>query len=207
MRIRNIIVIGASTGGPETLRKLLTNLPVLDAGILIVQHMPIYVNESVREEIGSEASMEIRLAKDGDRLQNGLIYLAPSLVHMELVSNLEIKLVEGEKVNFVRPAIDVTMKSLKPSPSINFIGVVLTGMGEDGARGISHIKKELRGKTIAQDQSTCVIYGMPKAAAETGDVDFVLPLGKIPMKIVELVGSVGASENTLRNSMTAAGKN
>ncbi len=194
MNIRNIVIIGASTGGPEALRKLIAKLPVLDASILIVQHMPIVVNESVREEIATEANMEVRLAQDGDQLQNELIYLAPSLVHMEVVNNLDIKLVEGEKVNFVCPAIDVTMKSLKSSRSINFIGVVLTGTGADGAQGISHIKKGLRGYTIAQDESTCVIYGMPRAATETGDVDFILPLEKIPGRIVRLVNSGVKSE-------------
>ncbi len=206
MNRRNIVVIGASTGGPETLHKLLAELPVLDASILIVQHMPIYVNESVREEISSAANMEVRLAQDGDELQNGLIHLAPSLIHMEIMDNAEIKLVEGEKVNYVCPSIDVTMKSLKPIPSINTIGVLLTGMGEDGAKGISYIKRELGGKTIAQDRLTCVIYGMPRAAAETGDVDFVLPLEKIPGKIIELVNSASVSEENQLSNATLTGR-
>lgn len=206
MNHRNIVVIGASTGGPETLRKLFAELPVLDASILIVQHMPIYVNESIREEIARAANMEVRLAQDGDSLQNGLIQLAPSQLHMEVIDNASIKLANGEKVNYVCPAIDVTMKSLKPVPEVNIIGVILTGMGEDGARGISHIKKELGGSTISQDESTCVIYGMPKAAAETGDVDFVLPLEKIAGKLIELVDSGATSLKSQLSNATSTGR-
>lgn len=188
MSLKNIVVIGASTGGPETLRKVFSDLLVLDACAIIVQHMPVYVNESVREEIASVTNMEIKLAENGDPLQHGRVYLAPSLVHTEIRSNRGIALVKGEKVNFVCPSIDVTMKSLIPVPTMNIVGIVLTGMGSDGAHGISHIK-QLGGITIAQDEPTSIIYGMPKAAAETGDVDFVLPMAKIPLKIIEIINS------------------
>ena len=193
MESNNIVIIGASTGGPETLQTVLADLPVLDAFVLIVQHMPIYVNHSVRDELAYASRMEIKLAKDGDQLEKGVIFLSPSQIHMELTGNKGIILTKKGKVNYVRPSIDVTMKSLKRIPKINPVGVVLTGMGVDGAEGITHIKS-LGGTTIAQDETTSIIYGMPKAAAATGNVDFVLPLPKIAPKIVELVNS-SISEN------------
>jgi two-component system, chemotaxis family, protein-glutamate methylesterase/glutaminase len=188
----NIIIIGASTGGPETLQTILTDLPVLDAFVLIVQHMPIYVNKSVRDELAGASKMKVKLAEDGEYLEKGIILLSPSQVHMELRGNRGIVLTNKEKVNFVRPAIDITMKSLKRIPRINPIGVILTGIGLDGAEGITHIKN-LGGTTIAQDEATSIIYGMPKAAAATENIDFVLPLPEIAPKIVELVNS-GASK-------------
>ncbi len=186
MNERNIVIIGASTGGPAILATILKELPIIDACILIVQHMPKFVNESVRNEIGSEARMEVRLAKDEDQLQNGVVFLSPSGVHMTVVENRTIKLVDGEKVNYVRPSVDVAMKSIEKDPNINTIGVIATGMGSDGAEGIRHIKS-LGGVTLAQNELSCVIYGMPKTALETGSVDFVLNPKEIATKIAQLM--------------------
>ncbi|NQV01948.1 MAG: chemotaxis protein CheB, partial [Bacteroidia bacterium] len=159
---RTIIVIGASTGGPQTLRKVVDRLPVLDACIIIVQHMPIHVNNSIRRSLSQLTDMEVYIGEDGMRLKNGTIVIAPSEVHLELDQNRTVKLIEGEKVNYVCPSVDVTMKSIQKSSEVNFIGVILTGMGSDGAEGISHVK-QLGGMTIAQDEPTSVIYGMPRA--------------------------------------------
>lgn len=186
---RTIIVIGASTGGPQTLRRLVDRLPVLDACIIIVQHMPVHVNNSIRKSLSQLTDMEVRIGEDGMRLKNGTIIIAPSEVHLELDRNRTVKLIEGEKVNYVCPAVDVTMKSIQKSPEVNVIGVILTGMGSDGAKGISHIK-QLGGMTIAQDEPTSVIYGMPRAAAETGNVDFILSPELIGDKLTQLVTSI-----------------
>ncbi len=194
---RTIIVIGASTGGPQTLRKVVDRLPVLDACIIIVQHMPVHVNNSIRRSLSQLTDMEVYIGEDGMRLKNGTIVIAPSEVHLELDQNRTVKLIEGEKVNYVCPSVDVTMKSIQKSSEVNFIGVILTGMGSDGAEGISHIK-QLGGMTIAQDEPTSVIYGMPRAAAETGNVDFILSPELIGDKLTQLVTSVnGVTERSI----------
>ncbi|MFA4835201.1 MAG: CheB methylesterase domain-containing protein [Dehalococcoidia bacterium] len=186
MEIRTIIVIGASTGGPQTLSLVIARLPVLDASVLIVQHMPKYINESIVRRLAELSRMKVKLGENGEWLENGTIYVAPSDVHMKLQNNRTIELAAGEKINYVRPAIDVTMKSIQRSSGINTIGVVLTGMGSDGTKGIRHIKS-LGGATIAQNEDSCVIYGMPKAAVSTGMVDFILSPEEIGDKITELV--------------------
>jgi len=167
---------------------VISQLPVIDACIIIVQHMPIHVNQSITRSIARLTDMEVKIAEDGMRLQKGQILVAPSEVHLELVDNQIVRLVEGEKVNFVCPAIDVTINSIQDSPKIRVIGVILTGMGSDGATGISHIRS-LGGVTIAQDEASSVIYGMPRAAVETDNVDFILPPELIGDKISELVNS------------------
>jgi len=141
--------------------------------------------------------MEVYIGEDGMCLKNGTIVIAPSEVHLELDHNRTVKLIEGEKVNYVCPAVDVTMKSIQKSPEVNVIGVILTGMGSDGAEGISHIK-QLGGMTIAQDEPTSVIYGMPRAAAETGNVDFILSPELIGDKLTQLVTSMnGVTERSI----------
>ena len=160
-------------------------MPRVNASIIIVQHMPKFINETLRESLDTCTAMDVVIAKDGDILQDGVVYLAPSEVHLKLDNNRIITLHMGEKVNFVRPSVDVAMKSIQPNPKTRIIGVVLTGMGKDGAEGIKHIKS-IGGITIAQDEETSVIYGMPKAAYETGAVDMVLPPEEIHREIIQL---------------------
>ncbi|MBM3132705.1 MAG: chemotaxis protein CheB [Chloroflexi bacterium] len=188
-----IIIVGASTGGPQTVRSLMTRLPVLDACVLIVLHMPKYINASVRKSMSAVTPMKVELAADGMALENGLILIAPSETHMVLENNQRVRLVDGKKVNYVRPSIDITMKSVTRDGDVHVIGIVLTGMGSDGAKGISHIK-DLGGATFAQDESTCVVYGMPKAAVETGKVDFILPPEEIADKVAEMIGNMRDSQ-------------
>lgn len=191
-----IIIVGASTGGPQAVRNLVTRLPVLDACILLVLHMPKYINPSVRKSMSAVTPMKVRLAEDGMALENGSILIAPSDLHMVLENNQRIRLVDGEKVNYVRPSIDVAMKSVTSDRGVNVIGIILTGMGSDGAKGISHIK-DMGGVTFAQDEATSVIYGMPKAAVETGKVDFILPPEEIADKIAEITGRKRDSQTDL----------
>jgi two-component system chemotaxis response regulator CheB len=181
----NLLIIGSSTGGPRILEELFASLSRLNAAILIVQHITPGIDASLAGSLARVLPMPVHLAADGASLRHGEILLAPGGVHASLVNNQKIRLSPGEKVNSVCPSIDVTMKTAQPLTGGRLAGVILTGMGRDGADGIAHIKK-IGGTTFAQDKSSSVIYGMPKAAAETGCVDFVLSTRQIGRKLTEL---------------------
>lgn len=183
----NVVMIGVSTGGPVALNRLFTMLPPLDAAFVVVLHIPPGMDYKIARRLADVAAMPVVLAEDGAYLQKGHIYLAPGGFHLKLEGNSRVILEEGARVNYVQPSVDVAMKSLlKPLKSGRIIGVILTGMGKDGAEGIRHVK-EIGGATIAQDQESSAIYGMPKAAVETGSVDFVFPPLKIGKKLIELL--------------------
>lgn len=184
---RNLVVIGSSTGGVRALDRIFSGLPRLNAAIVIVHHMPKFINGSLGCQLNANTDMEVKVAEDGEILEHGKVYLAPSNVHLRIEHNSCIRLVGGEKVNFVCPSIDVTMRSLRKELDDQIVGVVLTGMGVDGVSGTSHIKR-IGGLTIAQDEATSAIYGMPKAAYKTGDVDLVLTPERIQDKLIEIVG-------------------
>ena len=188
---KNLVVIGVSTGGPFTLKELFAELPPLNAAFVIVLHITQQMDYRIAQGLDAVASMPVALAVNGEHLKAGNIYLAPGGYHLKLDGNQKVVLCEGERVNYVQPSVDVTMQSLTRPLSGRLIGIVLTGMGKDGAEGIRHIKK-VGGITMAQDQKSSTIYGMPKAAAQTGAVDFVLPPKKIAAKLVELLGETGA---------------
>lgn len=182
-----VVIIGASTGGFKIVGRVFSNLPMLNACIIVVQHMLRSVNGAFKEKLNRNTEMEVKIAEDGDNIEGGNVYIAPSGLHLRLIDNRKIGLINDGKVNSVRPSIDVTMNSLKSGPGDGIIGVILTGMGKDGVEGISHIKS-IGGITIAQDRDTSAIYGMPKAAVETGDVDFALTPEEISDKLIEVVG-------------------
>lgn len=187
MTANNIVMIGVSTGGPIALKHLFANLPPLNAAVVIVLHIPPGMDYRIARSLASVASMPVTLAGDGEYLHSRRIYLAPGGYHLTLHGNSRVVLTEGARVNFVQPSVDVAMKSLlKPLRRKLIIGVILTGMGKDGAEGVRHIS-EIGGVNIAQDQESSAIYGMPKAAVETGLVDFVFPPEKISQKLVELL--------------------
>jgi two-component system chemotaxis response regulator CheB len=183
----NLVLIGSSTGGLKVLEELFLRLPILKAAVVIIQHITPVVDQSFVTSLARVSKMPIFLAQEGTNIQPGRVYLAPGGVHLTLVRNSLVHLNDGEKVNSVRPSVDVALKSVAAPVGIRIAGVILTGMGSDGAAGISHIK-QLGAITIAQDQKTSVIYGMPKAAAETGRVDFVLPTERIADKLKDLFG-------------------
>ena len=164
-------------------------MPRLNAGVILVQHMPRFINDSLRNTLSMHTDMTLKIAEDSDSIEVGNAYIAPSEIHLELEKNRTIRLCEGEKVNSVRPSIDVAMKSVIKIPKKTIAGVLLTGMGKDGAEGISHIKK-IDGITITEDEDSCVIYAMPKAAIATGDVDFIMTPEEIRDKLIELVGVI-----------------
>lgn len=181
----NLVLIGSSTGGLKVLEELLLQLRPLNAAVVIIQHITPQVDQSFVTSLARVSKMPVSLARNGTAIQSGQVYLAPGGMHLTLIRNSMVHLHAGEKVNSVRPSIDVAMNSVTTPVGSRVAGVILTGMGADGAAGISHLK-QLGGVTIAQDQKTSVIYGMPKAAAETGRVDFILPTTRIANKIMEL---------------------
>lgn len=182
----NIMIIGSSAGGPRILKEIFTDLPLLNGCIVIVQHMPKFINESFCRTLNQTTGMDVQIAKEDDVLHAGRVYIAPSEVHLELINNRTIRLIRSEKVNFVRPSIDVTMKSVQRKSGYSIIGVILTGMGKDGAAGIRHLN-EIGGITIAQDEETSIIYGMPREAVATGNIDYILTPPKIKEKFIELL--------------------
>jgi two-component system chemotaxis response regulator CheB len=186
MKRNNIVIIGASTGGPAALNEIFSALPVLDASFVIIQHVPLKFDRAIAERLDELSPMSISLAETRAMLKPGQVYLAPARRHLRLVRNGTIELFEDDRVNGCCPAIDVTMKSLIRSSIWRVFGVVLTGMGKDGAAGIAHIK-DIGGTTIAQDKKTSVIYNMPMAAQSTGKVDYVLPKGLIAGKLASLI--------------------
>jgi two-component system, chemotaxis family, protein-glutamate methylesterase/glutaminase len=187
MSCRNLVMIGVSTGGPLTLKALFSELPPLDAAFVVVLHITPEMDYRIAQGIDASACMPAALARDGEFLRPGQIYLAPGGLHLRLDGNHRVVLSEGARVNYVQPSVDVAMQSLTRPLSGSIVGVILTGMGKDGAEGLRHVK-QIGGTTLAQDQKSSVIYGMPKAALDTGAVDFVLPPSGIAAKLVELLG-------------------
>lgn len=184
---KNVVVIGVSTGGPLTLRDLFTGLPPLNAAIVVVLHITPEMDFRIAQGIDACASMPAALARDGEFLRPGNIYLAPGGFHLKLDGNHRVALCEGPRVNYVQPSVDVAMLSLTRPLSGGITGIILTGMGKDGAEGMRHIKR-IGGTTMAQDQKSSIIFGMPKAALDTGAVDFVLPPKGIAAKLVQMLG-------------------
>ncbi|NDB51040.1 MAG: chemotaxis response regulator protein-glutamate methylesterase [Nitrosopumilaceae archaeon] len=182
-----IIVIGASTGGPKTLCDIVSKLPGdLPAGLLIIQHMPSNFTTKFAQRLDEISEFSISEAKDGDAIQIGKGLLAPGDYHMEINSSQCVTLNKEHKRFGVRPAVNVSMITASEIYGENAVGVLLTGMGQDGAFGMKMIRKR-GGQTIAQDEATSIVYGMPKAAKDLDAVDKILPLDKIPAEIVRMV--------------------
>ncbi|MCB9357313.1 MAG: chemotaxis response regulator protein-glutamate methylesterase [Calditrichaeota bacterium] len=181
-----IIAIGASTGGTEALRSVLQRFPVNSPPTVIVQHMPEQFTKAFADRLNGICAIEVREAKDGDTLRSGLALIAPGNKHMVLqrsgaVYSVGIK--DGPRVHHQRPAVDVLFKSVARFAGQNAVGVILTGMGADGADGMLEMK-QAGAKTIAQDEKTCVVFGMPKEAIARGGVDSIMPLDSIPQGIM-----------------------
>jgi two-component system chemotaxis response regulator CheB len=169
----NVIVIGASTGGPVALRELLSHLPAdFPAAIVVVQHIPAGFTEVLAAQLDRQVPIHVKEAATGDRLEAGLALIAPADHHLLLKSNASITLNRGPEIKGHRPSIDVTMQSIAQVYGSRTIGVVLTGMGSDGVLGLAEIRAK-GGQTFAQDAATCVIDGMPRRAIERGVVDRV----------------------------------
>lgn len=182
-----VVVIGASTGGPKTLCDIVSKLPGdLPAGLLIVQHMPGNFTTKFAQRLDEISEFDITEAKDGDSIQIGKGLLAPGDYHMEIKSSQCVSLNKDHKRFGVRPAVNVSMITASEVYGENAVGVLLTGMGQDGAFGMKMIRKR-GGQTIAQDEATSIVFGMPKAAQDLDAVDKMLPLEDIPAEIVRMV--------------------
>jgi chemotaxis response regulator CheB len=184
-----VIAIAASTGGTEALHALLAGLPSNVPPILIVQHMPSVFTYQFAARLDKVAKFSVKEASMTDVIVKNQALIAPGGLHMKAVKRSTKMIVEcfsGNKVHGVIPAADVLFDSMAEFLGKNVIGVILTGMGSDGARGLYKLKK--KGATvIAQDQASSVVYGMPKAAVDLGAVDHILPLNKIADKIASLI--------------------
>lgn len=176
-----MIVIGASTGGTEAVKDILTQMPKSMPPILIVQHMPETFTKMFAKRLDNICAIDVKEAEDGDRLLPGHAYVAPGDFHMlmkKVGREYFIKLDQGPPVNRHRPAVDVLFNSAASCAGKNIIGVILTGMGSDGAAGMKALKQQ-GAYNLAQDQASSIIFGMPKAAIDTGCIDKVLPLNDI----------------------------
>ena len=178
-----IISLTASTGGPPAITEILRGLPADVPPILIVQHMPKGITRFFAQRLSDVCKFQVKEAEEGDKIQGGLALIAPGGFHMIVTKGKRIALTTGHPVNFVRPSGDVTMISSAEAFGSKNIGVILTGIGVDGAKGIKAIK-EKGGFTIAQDERTSVVYGMPKTAFETGCIDKVASLDLISKEII-----------------------
>ncbi len=182
-----ILAIGASTGGTEAIREVLTRLPISTPGTVIVQHMPEHFTAAFAQRLDTLCAMQVREAKNGDAVVPGVALIAPGNYHMLLQRSgaryyVEVK--TGPRVHHQRPAVDILFDSVAAAAGKNAVGVLLTGMGTDGAAGLGKMQ-QLGAHTIAQDEASCVVYGMPKAAVDRGAADRVIPLAGIPTKILQ----------------------
>lgn len=180
------VVIGASTGGPKALYKVITKLPKLGIPIFVVQHMPSGFTKAFSERLNSNSILKVVEADEGLIIDKDTVYIAKGGYHMEIGLDKKIHLNLDPTMWGVRPAADKLFLSASKVYRKNLLSVVLTGMGKDGAEGTVQVKS-LGGFTISEDESTCTIYGMPKAAFETGKIDEVLPLDEIADRITEIV--------------------
>jgi len=181
-----VIAIGASTGGTEAITRVLIKLPLNIPGIVIVQHMPPVFTKMFADRLNELCSIEVKEAKSGDRILPGTALLAPGELHMKVIrsgGHYQVVCQEGEKVNGHRPSVDVLFDSVAENVGPNAYGVILTGMGNDGAAGMRRMKMA-GAKNIAQDEASCVVYGMPKSAIEQNAADIILPLENIAAGII-----------------------
>jgi len=185
-----VVAIGASTGGTEALKDLLSPLPADFPGMVIVQHMPEAFTRPFAERLNSLCRIHVQEARDGDRILPGHALLAPGGHQMEVVRRgmeYAVRVYRGERVNRHLPSVDVLFSSCARQLGKNALGVLLTGMGADGAKGLLEMK-EAHAFTIAQDEATCVVFGMPREAILLGAADQVLALGRIPAALLQRLG-------------------
>ena len=189
-----LIGIGASTGGTEAIKEVLQDLPANMPAVLITQHMPAGFTRSFAARLNGLSAMTVKEAEHGERILPGHAYLAPGDRHLKLTrsgANYEVCLSDGEPVNRHKPAVDVMFDSLAELAAGNSVGVLLTGMGKDGAIGMLHLKEQ-GAVTVAQNEQSCLVYGMPRAAVEIGAATEVLPLEDIAAYLVELMRRMGS---------------
>ncbi|MEX0447296.1 chemotaxis response regulator protein-glutamate methylesterase [Xenorhabdus sp. SGI246] len=176
-----LIAVGASTGGTEAIKNLLQPLPVTSPALLITQHMPAGFTRSFAERLNKLSQITVKEAEDGERVLPGHAYIAPGDRHMELCrsgANYQLMTSSAPPVNRHRPSVDVLFRSVAKYAGRNAVGVILTGMGSDGAAGLLEMK-QAGAYTLAQSEASCVVFGMPRAAIQLGAVDEVMDLQKL----------------------------
>ncbi|KQT69017.1 MULTISPECIES: protein-glutamate methylesterase/protein-glutamine glutaminase [unclassified Aureimonas] len=181
-----VVVVGASTGGTEALRKLLEVLPADSPGIVIVQHMPAGFTTAFAKRLDTLCRIEVREAVTGDRVVPGLALIAPGNFHLLLQrsgAQYHVEVREGPLVTRHRPSVDVLFRSASRAAGANALGIIMTGMGDDGAKGMLELR-QTGARTLGQDEASCVVYGMPKEAMKIGAVELELPLQKLPAEIL-----------------------
>jgi two-component system chemotaxis response regulator CheB len=184
-----VVAIGASTGGTQALQQLLSALPGNAPGTIVVQHMPEHFTRAFADRLNQVCEVEVKEAQDGDKVIPGRILIAPGNYHMLLKRSgamYYVQVKSGPLVSRHRPSVNVLFKSVARYAGKNAIGVILTGMGGDGAEGLLEMKKN-GASTIVQDEASCVVFGMPKVAIELGAVDKIVGLDKIPGQIIKMV--------------------
>ncbi len=192
--IKSIVAIGASTGGPKSLRDVIPEIPGdIPAAFFVTQHMPPGFTKSLAQRLDSISELIVKEAEHNEEVKPGYVYVAPGDYHMTVNRSdkkdvFRIKLSSSQPVNGHRPSVDVMMSSIAKLGFKSIIAVIMTGMGRDGSEGMIEIKKSGGGYLIAQDEKTCVVYGMPRAAIETGVVDIIVPLEDIAKEITKAVG-------------------
>jgi two-component system chemotaxis response regulator CheB len=193
-----LIAIGASTGGTEAIRIVLERLPANCPPVLVVQHIPPVFSKSFADRLNTCCAISVREARDADRLQPGLALVAPGDWHMVLRKaplGLQVKLNSGPRVCYQRPAVEVLFGSVAQTSGVKALGIILTGMGNDGAAGLKRMR-DAGAFTIAQDEATSVVYGMPREAVRLGAATEVLPLPRIADAICSwATGSVAELAN------------
>jgi two-component system chemotaxis response regulator CheB len=183
----SLIAIGASTGGTQALEAVLSALPAVTLPILIVQHMPENFTKSFAKRLNSVSKVEVKEAEDNDVLLPGRVLIAPGGKHMMLQVTqfgASVKIKDGPLVARHKPSVDVLFRSVAKYAGANALGIIMTGMGDDGARGIKEMN-DVGAKTVAQNKATCVVYGMPCEAIKLGGIDHVVALDQIPQIIFQ----------------------
>jgi two-component system chemotaxis response regulator CheB len=184
-----VVAIGASTGGTDAIKTVLTALPPNAPGIIIVQHMPAKFTTSFAERLNSLCKIQVKEAVSGDTVANGHALLAPGNFHMLLKrsgSRYYVDVKSGPMVHHQRPAVDVLFRSVAKTAGANAVGILLTGMGADGAKGLLEMR-EMGAGTIAQDEKSCVVFGMPKEAIKLGAADKIETLQNISRTALNMV--------------------
>lgn len=184
----NIVAIGASTGGTEALREFLEDLPIDSPGVVIVQHMPENFTKAFAQRLNGICAIDIKEAENGDSILRGRVLIAPGNKHMIIQrsgARYYVDIKDGPLVCRHRPSVDVLFRSAAKSAGNNVLGIIMTGMGDDGAKGMLEMK-EAGAYNIAQDEASCVVFGMPNEAIKLGAVDEVLPLSTIAKKVLIL---------------------
>lgn len=185
-----VVAIGTSTGGTLALEEVLTALPRVTPGIVIVQHMPEKFTAAFADRLNGLCQIEVREARHGDRVLPGRALIAPGGKHMLLRrdgAHYHVDVIDGPLVNRHRPSVDVLFRSVAKHAGANALGIIMTGMGDDGAAGLLEMRKA-GARTVAQDEDSCVVYGMPKEAVKRGGVEKSVPLKGIDREILQQLG-------------------